>query len=158
MTGPLTSSTRGGFGFRNTSASFNRAPLQTGRAYQAPGRNFGSPQRFAVETNPNGGTDLVLSENEEVTVGTNSDGEVVINVSDKDEESTLGRRSGGFGQRNKMSTAVSDDGVLVLRPNEGSTLHIVGDATSGSVSIVELPSETELPELPETSEPVITPV
>ena len=142
--GPMTSNSRGGhgFGFRHTATNFNRGALQTGRAYQPPGRDFRAPQsRFAVEINPNGATDLVLTEDEEVTVST-VDGEVVITISETEELNNLGNGNRGrsLGDKTdrmtmsparprtveKMATAVDSDGVLVVRPNEGSTLHLVG--------------------------------
>ena len=137
--------------------------LQTGRAYTPPGRDFRSPQqRSSVEQNPNGGTSLVLDEGEEVSVSV-VNGETVITISDESESSNLGGSNGrgrSLGTKTdrmtmsparprtieKMAVSVADDGRLVVTATEGSTLHLVGDPTSGSVSIIELPEDSDLPE------------
>ena len=169
--GPLSSHaqmsarTQGQFGQRTQAPNFNRGIMSTGRAYTPPGRNYGAPKsRFAIEPNGSGGSDIILDEDEQVTVGMNEDGQVTISVSDKEEPGALsngGRNGRAFtGQRNKMSVQVADDGRLVVTADEGSTLHVVGDAASGAVALVELPDNLDLPEPvePLTTEPVPTPL
>jgi hypothetical protein len=141
--GMMTSRNRGGFQtfFPRAAGHRSNSPTPSNRTYHSP------HGRFAVAPNTDGGSNITLTEDETVSVGTDADGAVTITVNPKPAENGngLGQRSirRGLPGRSvdKMAVSTNSDGSVVIRPEGDAALQIVGDPLSGAVTVVEIEPE-----------------
>lgn len=144
--GPMTSRNQGG---HNRGGNSHFGARHHGRIAVPTGRNYVAPQsRFMIEPNSSGGNTITLTEDEVVSIGADANGDVTVEVNPTDSNS--GNRGRNFAGRvaERMTVAVSANGSVVLTPDSGSTLHLTGDPSSGAVSVVEVPEDTDLPTSP----------
>jgi hypothetical protein len=151
--GPLSSSHRGGLNFQHGA----RRNFTTHRATSFYGtRQVASPvnraygtdrQRFAVHGSENGGSHIVLDEGETVTVGVGEDGAVAITIDPPAEEPDNGvevevqvQQRRGPGARQRMTVAAAPDGSVLVEPDMGQQLVVLGDSSELLV-IGEIPAE-----------------
>jgi hypothetical protein len=157
--GPLTSRNHGGHGFgpRFHGQGYGRIAPPPQRTYFPP------QQRFSVAPNATGGTDIALTEDETVLIGTDPEtGAVTISVNPKPTENGAengndvlpvnGRthHSRGLAGRHvdKMAVSANSDGSVTIRPEGDAALQVVGDPMSGAVTVVEIIPEPWPPPSP----------
>ena len=79
-----------------------------------------------------------------MTVGTDADGNVTIDIKPKPENDNGngladGARRGFFGRvADKMAVASNSDGSITVRPEGDAVLQIVSDPLSGAITVVEI--------------------
>jgi hypothetical protein len=151
--GPLSSAHRGGLNFTHTAGrSFNYSNRGAGfygtRQVSSPINRIyaANRQRFSETPGEDGGSVIALDENESVTVGTSEDGAVSITIGVKPEpepengvevEVEVGPEQRGW--RHKMAAAANPDGSVVIEPDMGQQLVVLGD-TDTMLVIGEIPA------------------
>ncbi|HVI85493.1 MAG TPA: hypothetical protein VNA86_09260 [bacterium] len=102
----------------------------------------GGRQRFTVDPH-NGGSRITLTEDEKVSVSTNEDGSVVIDVGPVEEDNGNGlqasaRRWTHRAARQRMNVIGNTDGSVTISPEPGNELLVTGDPELGAVEVVEV--------------------
>ena len=153
--GLLSSSHRGGLTFQHGGGrGFGRhAPPSRSRTYFSP------RQRFSVSPGEGGGTQIILDEDERVTVGVNEDGAVEIEVGKKPENANgngngveVGKRRGLFGrraalsQRQRLMVSENSDGSVTVTPTgTDNVLQVTGDPAMNQVVVTEIEPVENVP-------------
>jgi hypothetical protein len=157
--GPLTSRQHGGhgFGLRFHGHGFGRiAPPARNRTY------YSSQQRFSVQPDEGGGSNITLDEGESVSIASDPvTGAVTITIAKPSANGNGGNGNGTppvpeqqlsarrtlYGRTtNKMTIASNVDGEVVITPGPDGSLQVIGDPTTDVIAIVEL-----------VTQPLITP-
>jgi hypothetical protein len=144
--GMTRSSRMGGFGFGHAAPRFTPTPRN--RIYQPP------HGRFSVTPNNSGGSNITLTPDETVGVGTDADGNVTIAVNPKpaengnDTDNGLGRaaRRGLYGAVDRLMVSSNSDGSITIHPTgPDNVLQVTGDEAMGQVVVTEIEPVDHVP-------------